>query len=52
VCSTDFIGGQKGLHMALRKGDETMIETHTYSQHDFSTRLPIIQQIKQYGFRL
>ena len=38
--------------MALRKGDETMIETHTYSQHDFSTHLPIIEQIKLYGFRL
>ena len=38
--------------MALRKGDETMIETHTYSQHDFSTNRPIIEQIKQFGFRL
>ena len=38
--------------MALRKGDETMIETHTYSQYDFSTNVPIIEQIKQYGFRL
>jgi len=38
--------------MALRKGNETMIETHTYSQHDFSTNLPIIKQIKQYGIRL
>jgi len=38
--------------MALRKGDETMIETHTYSQHDFSTNIPIIEQIKQFGFRL
>ena len=38
--------------MALRKGDETMIETHTYSQHDFSTNLPIIEQIKRYGFQL
>ena len=38
--------------MALRKGNETMIETHTYSQHDFSTNLPIIEQIKRYGFQL
>ena len=38
--------------MALRKGDETMIETHTYSQRDFSTNIPIIEQIKQYGFQL
>jgi len=38
--------------MTLRRGKETMIETHTYSQLDFSTNLPIIQQIKLYGFRL
>ena len=38
--------------MTLRKGDETMIETHTYSQHDFSTNMPIIEQIKQHGLRL
>ena len=38
--------------MALRKGNETMIETHTYSQRDFSTNIPIIEQIKQFGFRL
>lgn len=38
--------------MVLRQGDETMIETHTYSQHDFSTSMPIVEQIKQYGFRL
>jgi len=38
--------------MALRKGDETMIETHTYSQRDFSTNIPIIEQIKQFGFQL
>ena len=38
--------------MTLRKGDETMIETHTYSPHDFSTNVPIIEQIKQFGFRL
>jgi len=38
--------------MTLRKGDETMIETHTYSIHDFSDNLPIIEQIKKFGFRL
>ena len=38
--------------MALRKGDETMIETHTYSQYDFSTNIPVVEQIKQFGFRL
>ena len=38
--------------MALRKGNETMIETHTYSPHDFLANIPIVRQIKQYGFRL
>ena len=38
--------------MTLRKGEETLIETHTYSQHDFSTSMPIIEQIKKFGFRL
>jgi len=38
--------------MALRKDDETIIETHTYSQHDFSTNTPIVEQIKRFGFRL
>ena len=38
--------------MTLRHGDETIIETHTYSQHDFSTITPIIEQIKQFGFQI
>jgi len=38
--------------MALRKGEETMIETHTYSKNDFSTNIPIVEQIKRFGFRL
>ena len=38
--------------MALRKGEETMIETHTYSPHDFSANFPIVEQIKKFGFRL
>ena len=38
--------------MTLRKGDETMIETHTYSELDFSTNIPIVEQIKRFGFRL
>jgi predicted nucleotidyltransferase len=38
--------------MVLRKGEETMIETHTYSKHDFSASTPIIGQIKKYGFRI
>ena len=38
--------------MALRKGDETVIETHTYSPLDFSTNIPIVEQIKRFGFQL
>ena len=38
--------------MALRKGAETIIETHTYSQQDFSANIPIVEQIKRFGFRL
>ncbi|GHU58946.1 hypothetical protein FACS189411_15150 [Bacteroidia bacterium] len=38
--------------MALRKGEETMIETHTYSQEDFQSNTPIVAQIKKYGFRI
>ncbi|GHT33066.1 hypothetical protein FACS189434_06330 [Bacteroidia bacterium] len=37
--------------MALRQGNETMIETHTYSLKDFQQNLPIISQIKQYGLK-
>ena len=37
--------------MALRQGNETLIETHTYSRNDFNENLPIISQIKQYGLR-
>jgi predicted nucleotidyltransferase len=38
--------------MALRKDEETAIETHTYSSNDFSLNTPVIEQIKQYGFHL
>ncbi|MDR0812355.1 MAG: nucleotidyltransferase domain-containing protein [Paludibacter sp.] len=37
--------------MALRQGNETMIETHTYSVSDFQQNLPIISQIRQYGMK-
>jgi predicted nucleotidyltransferase len=37
--------------MALRQGNETLIETHTYSSDDFKQSLPIIAQIKKYGVR-
>jgi hypothetical protein len=38
--------------MALRKGEETMIETHTYGKKDFLTNTPIVAQIKKYGLRI
>ncbi|MDR2651528.1 MAG: nucleotidyltransferase domain-containing protein [Prevotellaceae bacterium] len=38
--------------MALRKDEETIIETHTYSSNDFLTNTPIIEQIKRYGFHI
>jgi predicted nucleotidyltransferase len=38
--------------MTLRKGKETMIETHTYGKNDFSVNTPVIDQIKRYGFRI
>jgi len=37
--------------MALRQGNETLIETHTYSRSDFKQNLPIISQIKKYGVK-
>jgi len=37
--------------MALRQGNETLIETHTYGSDDFKQSLPIISQIKKYGIR-
>jgi predicted nucleotidyltransferase len=38
--------------MALRKNEETVIETHTYSSNDFSINTPIIEQIKRYGLHI
>jgi predicted nucleotidyltransferase len=38
--------------MAIRQGNETIIETHTYSKNDFQSDLPIISQIKQYGLHI
>ncbi|MDR1881816.1 MAG: nucleotidyltransferase domain-containing protein [Prevotella sp.] len=38
--------------MAIRQGNETIIETHTYSKDDFQSDLPIISQIKQYGLHI
>jgi predicted nucleotidyltransferase len=38
--------------MALRKDEETIIETHTYSTNDFLINTPVVEQIKQYGFHI
>ena len=38
--------------MSLRRGPETIIETHTYGKDDFLINTPIIDQIKRYGFRI
>ncbi|GHT54908.1 hypothetical protein AGMMS49982_20290 [Bacteroidia bacterium] len=38
--------------MVMRQGNETIIETHTYSKNDFQSDLPIISQIKQYGLHI
>jgi predicted nucleotidyltransferase len=38
--------------MALRKDEETIIETHTYSSNDFLANTPVIEQIKRYGFHI
>jgi predicted nucleotidyltransferase len=38
--------------MALRRGQETMIETHTYSQNEFQSVSPILNQIRQYGIKI
>jgi predicted nucleotidyltransferase len=38
--------------MALRRDEETIIETHTYGSDDFSANTPLIEQIKRYGFHI
>ena len=38
--------------MVLRKGTETLIETHTYRKDDFLANTPITAEIKKYGFRI
>ena len=38
--------------MAMRKGEETMIEIHTYSQQDFLENIPVVGQIKKYGHQI
>jgi predicted nucleotidyltransferase len=38
--------------MGLRKGVETIIETHTYRENDFLADTPITAEIKKHGFRI
>jgi predicted nucleotidyltransferase len=38
--------------MVLRKGVETIIETHTYRKNDFLVDTPITAEIKKHGFRI
>ena len=38
--------------MALRKGEEIIIETHTYGNNDFLINTPVVNQIKRYGIRI
>jgi predicted nucleotidyltransferase len=38
--------------MVLRKGAETVIETHTCRKNDFLADTPITAEIKKYGFRI
>ena len=38
--------------MVLRKGAETLIETHTYRKNDFLANTPVTAEIKKYGFRI
>jgi predicted nucleotidyltransferase len=38
--------------MVLRKGAETIIETHTYRKEDFLIDTTITAEIKKYGFRI
>jgi predicted nucleotidyltransferase len=38
--------------MVLRKGLETLIETHTYRKNDFLADTPITAEIKKHGFRI
>jgi predicted nucleotidyltransferase len=38
--------------MVMRKGKETLIETHIYGKNEFQTNLPIILQIIKYGIKL
>ena len=38
--------------MIIRKGEETMIEPHTFSKDDFNIRVPIVRQIIDYGIRI
>jgi uncharacterized protein len=38
--------------MIIRKGDETLIEPHTFTKAEFDYRIPIVNQITKYGVRI
>lgn len=38
--------------MILRKGEETMIEPHTFSKEEFNNNIPIVKQIIDNGIRI
>lgn len=38
--------------MTLRNSDETIIEPHAFSEFEFNTNNPIVDQIVKYGMRI
>jgi predicted nucleotidyltransferase len=38
--------------MVIRKGDETLIEPHTFTKDEFNDNVPIVSQIIKYGERI
>lgn len=38
--------------MVIRKGDETLIEPHAFSQEEFDQNYPFVNQIVKYGERI
>jgi predicted nucleotidyltransferase len=38
--------------MVIRKGEETLIEPHTFTKADFNINVPIVNQIISYGVKI
>ena len=38
--------------MTIRKGDETLIEPHTFTKGEFDKNLPMVNQILKYGEKI